>query len=92
MELISQRAASSAGFPAGRRNAVEENAMQLYGNAAVPRVHALAMNIDSNDRDKEEGSEEPPSHEAEPPSLAGYIVYVITVLGFLTMCVSGALR
>jgi len=66
--------------------------MQLYGNAAVSQVHAPAMTIDNNDQTKEEGCEEPPSHEAERPSLAGYIVYVITVLGFLTMCVSGALR
>jgi hypothetical protein len=66
--------------------------MQVYGNAAVPQVHALAMNINNDERVKEEGFQEPPSHEPEQPSLAGYIVYVITVLGFLTMCVSGALR
>jgi hypothetical protein len=64
--------------------------MQLYGNPAMP--HALAMTNDDNHRTEGEDPEEPPSPDVEPPSLAGYIVYVITVLGFLTMCVSGALR
>lgn len=57
----------------------------------MQQAHALAMIIEDH-RTKEERSEEPCSREMESPTRAGYIVYVITVLGFLAMCVSAALR
>jgi hypothetical protein len=66
--------------------------LRFHGNSAVQQAHALAMIIDDNHRAKEESSEEPCSRETESPTRAGYIVYVITVLGFLAMCVSAALR
>lgn len=65
--------------------------MRFHGTSAVQQAHALAMSIDDNQRAKEESPEGPCGHETEPPTLAGYIVYVITVLGFLSMCVWGAL-
>jgi len=50
------------------------------------------MTIDDNPRAKVQSSEEPCSGEKESPTLAGYVVYVTTVLVFLTMCASVALR
>ena len=66
--------------------------MRFHGNSAAQQAHALAMIIDDNHRAKEESSEEPRSHETGDPTLTGYIVYFITVVGFLAMCVSAALR
>ena len=66
--------------------------MHLEGNSAVRQAQALAMTIDDNPRAKVQSSEEPCSGEKESPTLAGYVVYVTTVLVFLTMCASVALR
>ena len=66
--------------------------MHVYGDSAARHADMPAMIIDDNPRDKEQSSEEPCSDKTQSPSLAGYIVYVITLLGFLTMCVSVALR
>jgi len=50
------------------------------------------MIIDGEHQAEEQSSEESRNGEKESPTLAGYIVYVTTVLGFLTMCVLSALR
>lgn len=69
-----------------------ENAMQSYGNSPVAQAHALPITIHDNHAVKPENSEVGCNLKLESPTLAGYIVYVITVLGFLTMCVSSAFR
>lgn len=66
--------------------------MAFHGNSAAQRAHALAMTNHDHHRDGEESTEELFGHEPESPSLAGYIVYIIAVLGFMTMCVSNALH
>lgn len=65
--------------------------MRFHGTSAVQQAHAPAMIIEDH-RTKQESSEEPCSRETESPTRAGYIVYVITALVFLAMCVSAALR
>jgi hypothetical protein len=70
----------------------KENAVHSYGNSAVQQAQTLTMTLDDNHRAKQQSSEEARSREEESPTLAGYIVYVTTVLGFLTMCVLSAFR
>ncbi len=69
-----------------------ESAMQFYRSSAARQAARLAITIDKTRSTDVYPSEEPHRLEIESPTLAGYIVYVVTVLGFLTMCVSGALR
>lgn len=66
--------------------------MRLYEDSAVAKAHARALTMDDIHAVKQESSEEHCNLTLESPTLAGYIVYVITVLGFLTMCVLSALR
>lgn len=72
--------------------ALMKNAMQLHGNSAVAQAHTRAITRDDNHAVKQECFEDHCNLKLESPTLAGYIVYVITVLGFLTMCVSSAFR
>jgi hypothetical protein len=59
----------------------------------LPRgMKILTMIIDGEHQAKEQSSQESRNGEKESPTLAGYIVYVTTALGFLTMCVLSALR
>jgi hypothetical protein len=66
--------------------------MNLHGASAVQEAQRLAMIADETHRQKERSAEGACNHEGEPPTLAGYILYGVTVLGFLAMCVLGALR
>jgi hypothetical protein len=66
--------------------------MRFHGTSAAQQAHALAMIIDDNHRSKEEVSDGPSGHRTESPTLAGYIVYVITVFGFGAMCALSAWR
>ena len=58
----------------------------------VHQAHRLMMIAEENRQDGEGSAEGPSKPGAGSPTLAGYIVYVVTVIGFLTMCVLGALR
>ncbi len=78
--------------PEGSSKRRKGNAVHTYGNSAAQQAQTLTMTSDPNHRAKERSSEETRSREKESPTLAGYIVYVTTVLGFVTMCVLSALR
>lgn len=66
--------------------------MNLHGASAVHQARQLAAIALEMHRDKERCVEGVGIHETESPTLAGYIVYVVTVLGFMIACVLAALR
>lgn len=66
--------------------------MNSHGICAVQEAQRMAMIGNETHQDKDRSAEGSGCREAEPPSLAGYIVYGVTVIGFLIMCVLAALR
>jgi hypothetical protein len=66
--------------------------MNFHGASAVHHAQGLAMIAHENHRAKERRVDGPSDHDPESPTLAGYIVYVVTVMGFVIMCVLCGLR
>ena len=66
--------------------------MNFHGASAVQQAQQEVIISDERHREKLRSTEGSRSREPESPTLAGYIVYVVTVVGFLIMCVSAALR
>ncbi len=66
--------------------------MNFYEVSALHQARRLAMVADAQPRVKERSAETPFCPELDSPTLAGYIVYVVTVIGFVMMCVLCAVR
>jgi len=63
--------------------------MILHGALAVQQAHRLAT-IAHKHRRHERSTGDDSSYVAEPPSLAYYVVYFASAVGFLIMCVVAA--
>lgn len=82
----------ASGIPSVReQNVGKENEMNLHGASAAQEAQRLAMIANGIHRDKVRSAERVCCPEAEPPTLAAHIVYGVTVVGFLVMCVLAAL-
>lgn len=66
--------------------------MNFHGTSAVQQAQRLAMIADKDNRANERSTGGQSNREAEPPTLAGYIVYVVSVAGFVIMCLLAAFR